>query len=137
MMRYLVWFPMLCFLSFCSKQERMEHRIEGTWIPVLVWYQNAEGFTFYDSIPTGSLSIQSGIASGYIRSDFIPFQSSFSDSLGLSGKVELSVERSEVSWNVGNDTVLSRLFALTRTDLVFERFDAPTNQRFRYVLQKK
>ncbi|MFM7566201.1 MAG: hypothetical protein ACKO4K_05600 [Flavobacteriales bacterium] len=115
----------------------MEHRIEGTWIPVLVWYQNAEGFTFYDSIPTGSLSIQSGIASGYIRSDFIPFQSSFSDSLGLSGKVELSVERSEVSWNVGNDTVLSRLFALTRTDLVFERFDAPTNQRFRYVLQKK
>ena len=52
------------------------------------------------------------------------------------GPVYLRIPESEVLWTANNDSTVSRLFALTNQDLVFERYDAQSKNRFRYIFKK-
>ena len=136
MIRKVFWFLFLLVCFACNKQKRWERRLEGSWLPTLVWYQNADGFTFYDSLPSGQITIDKGLAWGQVVSDFSAFQGNVSDTLGLDGPVYLRIPESEVLWTANNDSTVSRLFALTNQDLDFERYDAQSKNRFRYIFKK-
>lgn len=136
-MKHLILWISICLVVYgCNKRQRLLNYLEGEWKPVMFWYQNADGFTFYDSIPSGFITVNNGLTTGLMLSHYHTFQGFLTDSLGLQGSVELDINQSQLNWITANDTITSRLFSLTSNDLVFERYDATTKNRFRYILKK-
>ncbi len=64
-------FTVLIFmLSSCNKQKAQLKRIDGNWRVELARISIGEGFTFYDSLPVGQISISSDLGKINGRLDF-------------------------------------------------------------------
>jgi hypothetical protein len=132
---------MFLILSACSKEKRVERKLEGNWLVTKVRIQDSEGFTYDDSIPSGELSFnpQNKLISGKIKFDYSTISlTSFEDSLQLNN-FDYQLNTVEGSFyadsaNLGYDF---RILSITKGDLQIEYYDLQKYQLKRFVLVKK
>lgn len=116
---------LLTFLLACSKYARHEKRLPGSWTVDVVRIEDGEGFLFYDSLATGSFSIDAAKINGaafytysyfgqYDVSDSVAFVQS-SCALSTNGEVLLIAR--------DTDTLQAKIIVLTKKHLTFEYYD--------------
>lgn len=118
----------LSFLTFavaCSKYARNEKRLPGSWSVDVVRIEDGEGFIFFDSLATGSFSIDAAKIKGkasytysyfgqYDVSDSVAFNQS-SCALSKNGEVLLIAR--------DTDTLQAKIIMLSKKHLTFEYYD--------------
>ncbi|MCX6192682.1 MAG: hypothetical protein NT109_10430 [Flavobacteriia bacterium] len=137
MMRFFI--PLICLFTLfsCSKEKRYTKAIKGAWQIQLVKYQDNEGFSFYDEQAVGSLVIgDNQLVNGAIYSSFIGNSGQLTDSFQVAGHYFLNLKNEEINFVLGQDTLITRLFLLTNTDLEFEYYNALKSKRVRYIFKK-
>ena len=137
MMRFFI--PLLCLITLfsCSKEQRYTKALKGAWQIQLVKYQDNEGFSFYDEQAVGSLVIgDNQLVNGAIYSSFIGNSGQLTDSFHVAGNYFLNLKNEEINFVMGQDTLITRLFLLTNTDLEFEYYNASKSKRVRYIFKK-
>ncbi|MCF8220701.1 MAG: hypothetical protein K9I97_04375 [Cryomorphaceae bacterium] len=130
----------LCFIALlffsCNKERRLNRHLQGTWEVDLVKLQDADGFSFFDYYPTGSVMITDESVQGELTAAFQTFQGSVADTLALQGTYLLKLNESELNWVQAPDTIKNRIFAITNKNLEIEYYNAQAQQRLRYVFKK-
>ena len=137
MMRFFI--PLICLFTLfsCSKEKRYTKALKGAWQIQLVKYQDNEGFSFYDEQAVGSLVIgDNQLVNGAIYSSFIGNSGQLMDTFQLAGHYFLTLKNEEINFVLGQDTLKSRLFLLTNTDLEFEYYNPIKSKRVRYIFKK-
>lgn len=137
MMRISMFLMVSILLLSCNKEKRLVRFLQGSWTCSMVRYQDASGFTFYDSLPNGGIQIDETSVQGEVASQFNTFQGLATDSLVLNGTFALNLGNSELMWIQGQDTLRNRIFVITKTNLEFEYYDDIVQKRLRYVLVKE
>jgi hypothetical protein len=120
----------------CNKERRLNKDLQGTWEVDMVKLQDADGFSFFDYNPTGTLNISDTSVQGEITSLFQSFQGYVADTLMLQGSYLLKLNESELNWVQSPDTIKNRIFVITNKNLEIEYYDAQAQQRLRYVFVK-
>jgi hypothetical protein len=134
-----LFISLICFITLlsCSKEQRYTRALEGTWQIELVKLQDNEGFSFFDEQAFGSLVIDDKqLVSGTIYSSFVSNSGQVMDTFQLAGHYFLNLKNEEINFVVGQDTLITRLFLLTNTDLEFEYYNALKSRRVRYIFKK-
>ncbi len=128
----------VCVILFvsCNKERRFNRHLQGTWEVDMVKLQDADGFSFFDYNPTGSLNFSGESVQGELSSAFQTFQGSVADTLALQGSYLLKLNESELNWVQSLDTIKNRIFVITNKNLEIEYYDAQAQQRLRYVFVK-
>ena len=102
----------------------------------MVKLQDADGFSFFDNNPKGSLKIADESVEGELTAAFETFQGLVADTLALQGKYLLKLNESELNWVQASDTIKNRIFVITNKNLEIEHYDATSQLRLRYVFKK-
>ena len=137
MKKYIVLIFLLHLLLSCSKENSFKKKLSGTWQIQLVKYQDNEGFSFYDEQAVGSLVFDDAkLANGTVSSSFAGNSGQLTDTFELAGYYFLNLKNEEINFVMGQDTLITRLFLLTNTDLEFEYYNALKSKRVRYIFKK-
>jgi hypothetical protein len=133
-----VIFLCLVFLFFsCDKVKQYNKVILGSWTIKTVMLKDKNDFTFYDFAPQGNFEFKNNqLASGSVNASFHGLYGTFYDSFAVNGNYYLDLEKQEFNLVNGNDTLHSRLFLLTKSDLEFEFYDSIQGKRVRYSFKK-
>ena len=138
MKKYILILSFIQLLISCSKENSFKKKLSGTWQIQLVKYQDNEGFSFYDEQAVGSLVFDDAqLANGTVSSSFMDNSGQLTDTFELAGNYFLNLKNEEINFVMGQDTLITRLFLLTNTDLEFEYYNAFKSRRMRYVFKKK
>lgn len=125
----------------CSKEKNVQRKIDGIWQVTKVKIDDSEGFTYYDSIPSGELSfdVENKIITGKVKFDYSTITlSSWNDSLQFNNfqfrlntdEFRFYADSAGLSYNFG-------ILFLTNNDLQIEYYDLQKYQMKRFVLVKK
>ncbi len=140
-MKRVLYLFMFLILSACSKEKRVERKLEGNWLVTKVRIQDSEGFTYDDSIPNGELSFntQNKLVSGKIVFDYSTISlSSHEDSLQLNDfDYQLDTDEGRFYADSANLRYDFRILSVTKSDLQIEYYDLQKYQLKRFVLVKK
>jgi hypothetical protein len=137
MKKYILLISLLHLILSCSKENSFKKKLSGTWKIQLVKYQDNEGFSFYDEQAVGSLVFDDAqLANGTVSSSFMGNSGQLTDTFQLAGHYFLHLKNEEINFVLGQDTLITRLFLLTNTDLEFEYFNASKSKRMRYIFKK-
>ena len=140
-MKRVLYLFMFLILSACSKEKRVERKLEGNWLVTKVRIQDSEGFTYDDSIPSGELSFnpQNKLISGNIKFDYSTISlTSFEDSLQLNDfDYQLNTVEGRFYADSANLRYDFRILSITKSDLQIEYYDLQKYQLKRFVLVKK
>jgi hypothetical protein len=138
MKKYILILSFIQLLISCSKENSFKKKLSGTWKIQLVKYQDNEGFSFYDEQALGSLVFDDAqMVSGAVTSSFTGNSGQLTDTFQLVGHYFLNLKNEEINFVIGQDTLITRLFLLTNTDLEFEYYNASKSKRMRYMFKKK
>lgn len=111
----------------CQKDEKELKRIDGKWMVELVRVQDGEGFTFYDSIPTGEIEIQSSgqQINGRVDFDYLYFGANqIVDSFVVDNDhFEINQAGDHLTVYRDQDTIDIRILLSSKKDLEFEYYD--------------
>lgn len=135
-MRIFSLYVCLILLVSCNKDRRFNRNLQGTWEVDMVKLQDADGFSFFDNNPKGSLKIADESVEGELTAAFETFQGLVADTLALQGKYLLKLNESELNWVQASDTIKNRIFVITNKNLEIEHYDATSQLRLRYVFKK-
>lgn len=124
-MKQFAVIALLMLLFACSKYARNEKRLPGSWKVDVVRIEDGEGFIFFDSLATGSFSLDAAKINGeasytysyfgqYDVSDSVVFNQS-SCALSTNGEVLLIAR--------DTDTLQAKIIVLTKKHLTFEYYD--------------
>jgi hypothetical protein len=124
-MKQFAVIALLMLLFACSKYARNEKRLPGSWKVDVVRIEDGEGFIFFDSLATGSFSLDAAKIHGeasytysyfgqYDVSDSVVFNQS-SCALSTNGEVLLIAR--------DTDTLQAKIIVLTKKHLTFEYYD--------------
>ena len=137
MKKYILILSFIQLLISCSKANSFKKKLSGTWQIQLVKYQDNEGFSFYDEQAVGSLVFDDAqLANGTVSSSFTGNSGQLTDTFQLAGYYFLNLKNEEINFVLGQDTLITRLFLLTNTDLEFEYYNASKSKRMRYMFKK-
>ncbi len=137
MKKYILLISLLHLILSCSKENSFKKKLNGTWQIQLVKYQDNEGFSFYDEQAVGSLVFDdTQLANGTVSSSFTGNSGQLTDTFQLAGHYFLHLKNEEINFVLGQDTLITRLFLLTNTDLEFEYYNASKSKRMRYIFKK-
>ena len=137
MKKYILILSLLHLILSCSKENSFKKKLNGTWQIQLVKYQDNEGFSFYDEQAVGSLVFDDAkLVSGAVTSSFAGNSGQLTDTFELAGNYFLNLKNEEINFVLGQDTLITRLFLLTNTDLEFEYYNALKSKRVRYIFKK-
>jgi hypothetical protein len=137
MKKYILILSFIQLLISCSKENSFKKKLSGTWKIQLVKYQDNEGFSFYDEQAVGSLVFDDAqLVNGTVSSSFMGNSGQLTDTFQLAGHYFLHLKNEEINFVLGQDTLITRLFLLTNTDLEFEYFNASKSKRMRYMMKK-
>ena len=137
MKKYILILSFTQLLISCSKENSFKKKLSGTWQIQLVKYQDNEGFSFYDEQALGSLVFDDAqLVSGAVTSSFTGNSGQLTDTFQLAGHYFLNLKNEEINFVIGQDTLITRLFLLTNTDLEFEYYNASKSKRMRYMFKK-
>lgn len=132
----LLFLVVSTLLAACNKEKRYERYLQGTWTSTMVRLQDYDGFTFFDQVPSGTLTFSGTTVKGSVISSFATFQGAFTDTLNLDANFDILLQDNELNWMQNGDTLKNRIFVLTRDNLEIEYYDVPTQKRYRYVFEK-
>lgn len=135
-MRLFSFLLAVVLLLSCNKERRFNRNLQGTWEVDMVKLQDADGFSFFDYNPKGSLKIADESVEGQLTAAFETFQGLVADTLALQGKYLLKLNESELNWVQASDTIKNRIFVITNKNLEIEHYDATSQLRLRYVFKK-
>ncbi len=137
MKKYILILSFIQLLISCSKENSFKKKLSGTWQIQLVKYQDNEGFSFYDDKAVGSLVFDDKqLANGTVSSLFTGNSGQLTDTFQLAGHYFLHLKNEEINFVLGQDTLITRLFLLTNTDLELEYYNALKSKRMRYIFKK-
>ena len=137
MKKYILILSFIQLLISCSKENSFKKKLSGTWQIQLVKYQDNEGFSFYDEQAVGSLVFDDAqLVNGTVSSSFMGNSGQLTDTFELAGNYFLNLKKEEINFVLGQDTLITRLFLLTNTDLEFEYYNASKSKRVRYIFKK-
>ena len=120
-----ICFLLLAVVFSCTKIAHKQKLLQGNWDLDVVRIEDGEGFMFYDSLATGSFSIDAAQLTGkasysysyfgqYDVSDSVVFNQS-SCALSTNGEVLLIAR--------DTDTLQAKIIMLTKKQLTFEYYD--------------
>ncbi|MFY7943912.1 MAG: hypothetical protein ACOVNZ_04990 [Crocinitomicaceae bacterium] len=138
-MKNIVVVILLFALVSCSKEKRINQRLNGNWKINLVSIEDSEGFYFEDTSAKGSInfSFEDSISSGMISYKFInSVGTTILDTLKLDSiyyQLNLDENRLYMNQNLLN----FRILLLTKSDLQLEYYDQANYRLKRFVLVKQ
>jgi hypothetical protein len=138
-MKNIVVVILLFALVSCSKEKRINQRLNGNWKINLVSIEDSEGFYFEDTSANGSInfSLEDSISFGLISYKFInSIGTTIHDSLKLDSihyQLNLDENRLYMNQNLFNFRVL----LITKSDLQLEYYDQANYRLKRFVLVKQ
>ena len=140
-MRITIYIVLLSFLVFgCQKQKTQLKRINGMWEVKLVRVLDGEGFTFYDSIPQGTLEINSEIKNitGRVDFDYNFFGiNQVQDSFVVEqAHFDMSEDGAHLIVQRATDTIDIRVLLSSKNELEFEYYDFQQYRLRRFALRK-
>jgi hypothetical protein len=137
--------PIIILLTFiycsCSKTDRIEKKLSGTWKISKVTIDDSEGFYFEDPKPIGIIAFdpENKTVSGKINFEYTNSALTFfKDSLHLaSAKYQIDSKLTRLYVNSNGTTYDFRIILLTSTDLQIEFYDLQLYKQKRFVLVKQ
>ncbi len=139
-MNKILLFCTILILVSCSKENRIERKLEGNWLATKVRVEDGEGFVYNDTIPKGQLSFdsQNKLVSGKIKFNYSTITlSSIEDSLTLNEfEYQLNAEESGFYADSSGVGYNFRILSLTNNDLQIEYYDLQKYQLKRFILVK-
>jgi hypothetical protein len=140
-MRISIYIVLLSLLVFgCQKQKTQLKRINGMWEVKLVRVLDGEGFTFYDSIPQGTLEINSEIKNitGRVDFDYNFFGiNQVQDSFVVEqAHFDMSEDGAHLIVQRATDTIDIRVLLSSKNELEFEYYDFQQYRLRRFALRK-
>lgn len=140
-MKRVVYLVTFLILFACSKEKRIERKLDGNWLVTKVRIQDSEGFTYDDSIPNGELSfnVQNKLVSGKVKFDYSTISlTSLEDSLQLTDfDYQLNTDEGRFYADSADLRYDFRILSITKSDLQIEYYDLQKYQMKRFVLVKK
>ena len=137
--RYYI-FGLIVFLTACQKQKAQLKRIDGRWKVELVRVLDGEGFTFYDSVPTGEIVItkKKKKMDGRIDLDYSYFGLNQVQDSFVINKAYFNINESGDHLYVKRltDTIDVRILLSSKKDLEFEYYDKKQYRLRRFALRK-
>ena len=124
-MRKLVYLILLLLVFACSKIEHKQKMLEGNWKLNVVRIEDGEGFLFFDSLATGSFSLDAAKISGKANYTYSYFgQYDVSDSVVFNqSSCALSANGEQLLIARDTDTLQAKIIVLTKKHLTFEYYD--------------
>ena len=124
-MKKIAAFFLMTFLLACSKYKRHERQVPGSWMVDVVRIEDGEGFIFYDSLATGSFSIDASQINGKATYTYSYFgQYDVSDSVVFhQSSCALSANGEQLWIARDTDTLHAKIIVLTKKHLTFEYYD--------------
>lgn len=133
-------FGLIVFLTACQKQKAQLKRIDGRWKVELVRVLDGEGFTFYDSVPTGEIVISSDLKKmdGRIDLDYSYFGLNQVQDSFVVNNADFDINESGDHLYVKRltDTIDVRILLSSKKDLEFEYYDKKQYRLRRFALRK-
>ncbi|MFM6934082.1 MAG: hypothetical protein ACKOXP_01460 [Flavobacteriales bacterium] len=140
MKKNALFLMVIILLSACQKKKAQLKRIDGTWQVELVRVLDGEGFTFYDSLPSGIISISSDELkmNGRIDFNYSHFGiNQVQDSFVVDQAYFTINEKGDhLSLIRSTDTIDVRLLSTSKKNLEFEYYDYHQYRLRRFVLRK-
>jgi hypothetical protein len=124
-MKQITAIAFLMLLFACSKYARNEKRLPGSWTVDVVRIEDGEGFLFFDSLATGSFSLDAANISGKANYTYSYFgQYDVSDSVVFNqSSFALSANGEQLLIARDTDTLQAKIIVLTKKHLTFEYYD--------------
>lgn len=136
-------FIFLIFLfSFfsCSKEQRVGKKLNGTWTVDFMQIQDSEGFTYFDSLPNGTLNfltsdnlINANVAYHYVTLNGFSVKDTFKVSQEY---FIFNSKFDRIFFNVNSDSINARIILLTKKSMEFEYYDLNKFRLVRFILSK-
>jgi hypothetical protein len=131
---------LMFLVTSCNKSKAQLKRIDGNWRVDLARVSVGEGFTFYDSLPMGEISISSSLRKINGRLDFV-----YSE-FGM-GQVQDSFVTNNATFTMNdkgdrikvfreNDTIEMRILLSSKKNLELEYYDEQQYRLRRFALNK-
>jgi len=137
---FYILFSLLFLVTSCNKSKAQLKRIDGNWRVELARISVGEGFTFYDSLPDGELSISSSLGKINGRLDFVysefgvgQVQDSF---VTKNATFTLNEKGDRMKVFRGNDTIDMRILLSSKKNLELEYYDYLQYRLRRFSLRK-
>ena len=124
-MKQIAAITLIILLFACSKNARNEKRLPGSWTVDVVRIEDGEGFLFFDSLATGSFSLDAANISGKANYTYSYFgQYDVSDSVVFNqSSCALSANGEQLLIARDTDTLQAKIIVLTKKHLTFEYYD--------------
>lgn len=140
-MKYLVQIAsILLILCSCNKENQTLNKIDGSWNVDLIRIEDGEGFTFYDSIPSGTFQfgknpkiIKANCSYNYVNFEGFQINDSFKI---VNGTFEFSSIKNRILIASNSDIIDARLIMLTKKSLELEYYDLVKYRLVRFVMSK-
>jgi hypothetical protein len=115
----------ILLLFACSKYARNEKHLPGSWKVDVVRIEDGEGFLFFDSLATGSFSLEAAKINGKSNYTYSYFgQYDVSDSVVFNqSSCTLSANGEQLLIARDTDTLQAKIIVLTKKHLTFEYYD--------------
>lgn len=135
-----IFATVIFLLSSCNKQKAQLKRIDGNWRVELTRISIGEGFTFYDSLPEGEISISSNSGKINGRLDFVynefgvdQVQDSF---VTKNATFTLNEKGNRMKVFREYDTIDMRILLSSKKNLELEYYDYQQYRLRRFALRK-
>jgi hypothetical protein len=124
-MKQITALAFFILLFACSKYARNEKHLPGSWTVDVVRIEDGEGFLFFDSLATGSFSLDAAKISGKANYTYSYFgQYDVSDSVVFNqSSCALSANGEQLLIARDTDTLQAKIIVLTKKHLTFEYYD--------------
>ena len=124
-MKQITAIAFFMLLFACSKYARNEKHLPGSWTVDVVRIEDGEGFLFFDSLATGSFSLDAAKISGKANYTYSYFgQYDVSDSVVFNqSSCALSANGEQLLIARVTDTLQAKIIVLTKKHLTFEYYD--------------
>lgn len=130
----------LLSLFSCSKEKRVNKKLNGTWTVNFMQIQDGEDFMYFDSLPKGTFRF---FSDNNILSANVAYE--FSNLNGFSVKDTFKVEQEKYIFNskldrilfiVNTDSINARIILLTYKSMELEYYDETKFRLVRFILSK-
>jgi hypothetical protein len=138
------YFVQIVFISLlicsCNKETQILNKLDGNWKVDLMRIEDGEGFTFYDSLPSGTFQFGKSLKTcqancNYKYVNFEGFQ--INDSFNIvNGTFEFSSIKNRILIASNSDTIDARIILLTKKSLELEYYDLVKYRLVRFVMSK-
>jgi hypothetical protein len=127
-------------VTSCHKSKAQLKRIDGNWRVELARISVGEGFTFYDSLPNGEISISSSLGKINGRLDFVYSEfgmGQVQDSFVTQNATFVLNEKGDRMFVFReNDTIDMRILLSSKKNLELEYYDYQQYRLRRFALRK-